>query len=279
MPASARARICVVGSGSRFLSGISTYTVRLANALAGSHDVSAITMRQLLPSRLYPGRARVGAKLTDLAFAPSVRAFDGVDWHWLPSLFRALDFLRRERPEVVVFQWWTGAVLHSYLALAAAARLLGARVVIEFHEVQDTGEARLPLARAYVGADRDLLARHYPIDGRPLALIPHGPYEHYARADRPTARREAPTEACNLLFFGVIRPYKGLEDLVAAFDAIPDDEIGRYWLTVIGETWEGWTLPAERIAASRHRDRITFVNRYVSDEEVAGYFAGADERW
>ena len=44
----------------------------------------------------------------------------------------------------------------------------------------------------------------------------------------------------------------------------------------MGETWEGWDLPNRLIAASPHRDRITFVNRYVTDAEAAGYFAGAD---
>ena len=66
----------------------------------------------------------------------------------------------------------------------------------------------------------------------------------------------------------MIRPFKGLEHLVEAFEAIPESEIAGYWLTVVGETWEGWTLPAERIAASPRRDRITFVNRYVSDAEL-----------
>jgi len=44
----------------------------------------------------------------------------------------------------------------------------------------------------------------------------------------------------------------------------------------VGETWEGWTLPADLIAASPARDRITFVNRYVADAEVDRFFAAAD---
>ena len=37
----------------------------------------------------------------------------------------------------------------------------------------------------------------------------------------PTPLREAPADVINLLFFGVIRPYKGLEHLVEAFEAHP----------------------------------------------------------
>lgn len=45
---------------------------------------------------------------------------------------------------------------------------------------------------------------------------------------------------------------------------------------MVGETWEGWTLPAQLIAKSARRDRITFVNHYVTDEELQGYLQGAD---
>ncbi len=50
----------------------------------------------------------------------------------------------------------------------------------------------------------------------------------------------------------------------------------RFRLTVVGETWENWTLPAELIAASPHGERISFVNRYVSDAEAAAFYAAAD---
>ncbi len=288
-------RVCVVGSGTRFLSGISVYTIRLANALAVRHHVSLITLRRLLPDRLYPGRRRVGLDLTELKSDPGVEQFDGIDWFWLPSMPRALAFLARHRPEVLILQWWTGAVLHTYLALALVARLFRVRIVIEFHEVIDTGEARVRLARAYASLmgpivlrlasgfavhsehDRDLVHKSYRLGRRrPTAIIRHGLYDHYLRRDAEPAERAAPLDTLNLLFFGIIRPYKGLEILVRAFDAIPADEIGRYWLTVVGETWEGWSLPEDLIEASHYRDRISFVNQYVTDRDLDLHFRGAD---
>jgi glycosyltransferase involved in cell wall biosynthesis len=289
-----RLRICVVGAGTHFLSGISHYTCRLANALADTCRVSAILMRRLLPARFYPGRQRIGAALSCLEYSPAIHVFDGVDWFWFPSIVRVLAFLVRERPDIVIFQWWSGTVLHSYLVLALLARLLRARIVIEFHEVLDTGEARLLFARIYVRLiaplilrqaqgfvvhsrfDLKTLEQRYGFHGRPVALIPHGPYSHYQQAGDGQRYRMAPASCCNLLFFGVIRPFKGLEDLIMAFDALPEDQISAYWLTIVGETWEGWTLPADLIARSRYRDRITFINRYVSDAEAAALFAGAD---
>ena len=285
--------VCVVGSGTRFLSGISYYTRHLAVSLAGRVQVSVILMRGLIPRLLYPGRDRVGHDLTALAYPVEIDVFDGVDWYWFPSMLIALRFLLRHRPSHVVFEWWTGAVLHSFLLLSVVSRLIGARIVVEFHEVQDPGESKFIAARWYVqtfaGAfmrladafvihsefDRPQLERRYRIGDRPVSVIHHGPFDHHD-LELASPRREAPSGTFNFLFFGTIRPYKGLEDLVRAFEALCEAGGHDCWLTVVGETWEGWTLPAELIRDSPHRDRITFVNRYVPDAELDQWFAGAD---
>jgi glycosyltransferase involved in cell wall biosynthesis len=283
-------RVCVVGPGTRFLSGITYYTYSLIEALSeAGHQCSAVLIRNLVPAHFYPGRARVGSALTELRLPPEVRRFDGVDWHWGLSLVRAIAFLRRERPQVLVLQWWTGAVLHTYLVLALVARLYGATVVVEFHEAQDVGEARLPFVSRYTDLigrmllkrsaaqlvhshfDRELVRDRYGVD-ESVTLVPHAGYDYLP--SRPPLRT-ASADVVNLLYFGVIRPFKGVEDLIAAVDLLGSDG-SRFWLTVVGETWEGWDLPNRLIADSPQWDRITFVNRYVTDAEAAGYFAGAD---
>ena len=292
-------RVLVVGAGTRFLSAMSYYTIRLGNALAARFAVAAIPMRQLLPTFMYPGRSRVGSMITRLEYDPAVKMLNGIDWYWVPSFFLVLKSLRRWRPDVVIFEWWTGTVLHTYLAIALLARLRGASVIVEFHEVLDSSEERIPLARVWVralgrpffrlasgfvihsDADREPLEKRYRLGPRPCVLIHHGPFDHHVSkqpndGSAPVPRRTAPPGTLNLLYFGIIRPYKGLEDLVQAFGSLDDEEVNRYWLTVVGETWEGWDLPIRRIQSSRHHARITLVNRFVDDDEVGAYFAGAD---
>jgi glycosyltransferase involved in cell wall biosynthesis len=204
---------------------------------------------------------------------------------------------------VVVLQWWTAAVLHTYLVLAIAARVNRSRIVLEIHEVQDPGEAQLGLARVYGRTGLRLLLRlshgclvHSNADLGNLksgylpsriltAVAPHGPFDQYAagieRDDPPRPVVPDVTEAprpsvINILFFGVIRPYKGLEDLVRVFNDLSEPEAQRFWLTVVGETWEGCTEPTRLIASSPHRARISFVNEYVPDEIAQAAFAHAD---
>jgi glycosyltransferase involved in cell wall biosynthesis len=287
-------RVCVVGSGWEFVSGISYYTCNMANALSRDFTVSAILMRRLLPRRLYPGRSRVGAPIADLRYRSEIAVLDGVDWYWGFSILRAIRFLRSQDVEVLVLEWWTGTVLHSYLAMALAARLLGVRIVIEFHELLDTAEARLPPVRWYVRLaiqpllrwsaayavhsefDRAQLLTRYRIRSKPVAVVPHGPFDQGVPATvRSRVNVDCP-QSFDILYFGTIRPYKGLEHLVEAFSSFSVADAARFRLTVVGETWEGWNAPASLIEASPHRDRITFVNRYVTDREASAYFERAD---
>ena len=308
--AAADPRALVVGPGWRFTSGISYYTCSLTNALSSSMPTDALLMRQLLPTFLYPGRKRVGQQVNEVDYRSDVTVYDGVDWSWGSSMRDADRFLGRQSPEVVVLQWWTGAVLHSYLRLARQARKQGAKVVMEWHEVQDTGEARVPGVARYVKMamgrllrhvdahvvhseyDLELLEKTFAITATrtPATVIPHGPYDYVNERSRdsvavaPTqaAAQAGPGEAVaaedkpfNLLFFGVIRPYKGLEDLVEAFGVLPDDVRRGLHLTIVGETWEGWDAPptpSRRAGA----EQITVVNRYVTDAEAQEHFAAAD---
>jgi len=239
-----------------------------------------------------------------MTYDADISVYDGIDWWWGRSLVGALRFLRTLRAKILVLEWWTAATLHTHLLLAMVGRACGARIVIEMHELQDPGEAGLALARLYgqwglrtllrlahgcvvhSKSDWQLLESGYgPLNAR-VALAAHGPYDQFAATssdpnafddDAISAVTSAPKpEVINLLFFGLIRPYKGLEDLLQVFNSLTKDEAERLWLTVVGETWENCTEPAHLIATSPYSDRITFVNRYVTDEVVGAAFAHAD---
>ena len=219
--------------------------------------------------------------------------YDGVDWYWGPSLTNALRYLDHQRPTVLILEWWTGAVLHTYLRLARYAARRGARVILEWHEGQDVGEAALPGARRYVRTlmprllslvdahvvhsnfDLQAIPAAYPLGDALVHVVPHGPYDHLVRSADATvdAAADAPFQ---LLYIGVVRPFKGVEDLVAAFSTLDRDQASRFRLSVVGETWEGWTAPDEAIARSPHADLIERVDRYVTDTELASYVAQAD---
>lgn len=288
-------RVLIVGAGSYFLSGISYYTWRVALALMPTMRVSVILMRALVPRLAYPGRDRVGVELSPIKYPSEIKCYDGVNWWWGWTIIRACKLLWSEQPETLLMQWWTGAVAHSYLVLGAVAKARGCKVVIEFHEVQDVGEARMAAARKYGSAamrlllrvadgavfhseyDRTVVQERYGKINLPQGVIPHGPYDHHVGGDdEPVSPRPYGDDTVNILYFGVIRPFKGVEYLLRAYEALPDEVANRAWLTIVGETWEGWTLPNELIDSHPRRSQITFVNRYVDDQELKEFLLAAD---
>jgi glycosyltransferase involved in cell wall biosynthesis len=310
-----RPRVCVVGSGWMFTSGISQYTYRLSCALADTgHHTSAVLMRRLVPRAVYPGRDRVG-RSHPLAYPADMAVCNGVDWWWLPSMLRAVRALRRDRPDVVVFEWWTVAVLHSYLLLAAVARHRGARIVVELHETQDVGEASHVVPRTYLRLLFPLLSRltdtflvhsaqdhaaavsGLGIDGTRCRVVAHGPYDHLApdhpapdhpapghpapgqpAPDDPAASPGPPGTPVRLLYFGVVRPYKGLDVLAAAMESLAARPEGRppIDLTVLGEPWDDHTAPLDALETGPYAATTTVVRRYVSDDELRAELARTD---
>ena len=295
-PASVGPVALIVGPGDRFLSGVSYFTALFASALAERGPVAMLLLRRLCPRVAYPGRARVGS--TDgVVPLPKVPVFNGLDWFWGSSALGAWRFWRRTRPTVVILQWWTATVLHSYMALAWLAKRSGARLVVELHEVQDVGEARLPLVSRYTRAgmrfllrradavvvhtefDRAAMRDSYPqLAELPVEVIQIGPlaFSDDWLGDGFSPRQEPPRpgEPVRLLIFGVVRPYKGHAELAAAVRLLTMSGLDLH-VSVVGEVWQGYRQPLDELAALLPADRLTIVDRYVADAEVAAFFAAA----
>ena len=106
-------------------------------------------------------------------------------------------------------------------------------------------------------------------------VIPHGAFDAPRRAcrrDHRHPRSAGWTGRRVVLFFGLVRPYKGVDLLVEAFAGTPDDVV----LLVVG-------MPRMPLAPLERRarelgiaDRVRFVPRFVPDAELPAYFRRAD---
>jgi glycosyltransferase involved in cell wall biosynthesis len=290
-----KAKVCVVGPSKKFLSGISYYNIRLANSLTSRYDVSVLCFRNLLPKRLFPGNKHVGQNLADVDYDKNIKLFDGMDYNNPLTWGRAFGFLRKEKPDAIILQWWTSSVAHMHLLIALMNVLVGARMIIEFHEIVDPlEESILPIrlysrlmgrllvgsARSYIThseSDKKLLIEKYSMAADRIRVVPMGLYDHHQPVDRTEARKALGIDGEDVIFsFGLIRPYKGIPYLVRAFGDLPAEAARSARLLLVGEIWEDRASVEDALAASPYRDRITLVDRYVSDAEVGKYFSAAD---
>lgn len=289
--------VCIVGPSKRFLSGISYYTIRLANAMSVEKEVSVVCFRQLLPTFLFPGKSHVGKNISDLNFSPRIPVFNGMDYNNPLTWIQAYRFLKAQKPDIIVLQWWTSSVAHMQLLLKIFAGLLNKpKIIIEFHEVVDpfeesilpirlyskiTGKLLRKNLDAYIThskSDKELVAKRYSISPEKIHVIPHGLYDQYGELlDIKEARRNLSIkDDFVILSFGLIRKYKGTPYLIRAFEQLPPKILEKSRLLIVGEIWEDRKELLDQIKASPFHDKITLVDEYVPDEKVNLYFSAAD---
>ncbi len=289
--------ICIVGPSKRFLSGISYYTIRLANSMSVEKNVSVVCFRQLLPTFLFPGKSHVGKNISDLNFSSGIPVFDGMDYNNPLTWIQAYRFLKTQKPDIIVLQWWTSSVAHMQLLLKMFAGLLHKpKIIIEFHEVVDpfeesilpirlyskvTGKLLRKNLDAYIThseSDKELVAKRYTIPPEKIHVIPHGLYDQYGELlDIKEARKSLSiNDDFVILSFGLIRKYKGTPYLISAFEQLPSDILKKSRLLIVGEIWEDRKELLDQIKASPFHDKITLVDEYVPDEKVNLYFSAAD---
>jgi len=167
-------------------------------------------------------------------------------------------------------------------------------IIIEFHEVVDPLEGSvLPiriyskvmgrlirrLATRYVAhsnSDKELISKNYGIEKDKIEIIPHGIYDHYKKMDREEARAKIGIkEEFVILFFGLLRPYKGVKYLIEAYESLPEEFIKKSRLLIVGETWEDREVKG-LAKESNFSNKINVVDRYVSDDEISLYFSASD---
>ena len=178
-------------------------------------------------------------------------------------------------PDVVHLQWLTIQPVDVHLLPRARPLVLTA------HDVLPREPRRGQLAaqkRLYERVDavvvhsehgRGRLVSALGLAPQKVHVIPHGAFEHLARVagERPLPPELAAVEKPVVLFFGLIRPYKGIDVLLDAWREIGAD--AELW--IVG-------MPRMDIAPLRAGapPSVRWVPRFVADDEIAAYFRRAD---
>jgi glycosyltransferase involved in cell wall biosynthesis len=273
--------VLIVEQGGR--GGVADYTGLLAAGLAragipvtvataADHLYPAAPGVRVLPMFHYVRGHSTAARLVRRAGLG--RVTNGL--RFLGSLPRLAALSRRYA--VVHMQGWEAPSLGVIATLAL--RGAGATLVYTAHNTFERRRRRLDRARVLPALSRQTIVHTQADRGRVSrrpTVIPHGHYGPLAEAApavAPAPARAAlgvPADALVVLLFGVLRPDKGLNDLLdAALDA------PAWHVLIAGEDHGGLAAATERLRSPQLAGRVTVQEGFQPIDQVGRLFAAAD---
>ena len=261
---------------------------RSADAPAGvSRRVAIISRVKRNP---YVDMLCAGLRQPELHLEPRVVDEFSAGWVWRNR--RRVDVVHIHWPELLFVYPSRARSLKRWLSVMLGVcllRLMGKTLVYTVHNLQQHEGQRavlawlgnrvlFALANAVHVHDQDtagLLACRWN-RRRGVYVIPHGNYVgvYPNTVSRAEARRRLglDSEAFVYLFLGRIRPYKGVEELIAAFRAVEEADAV---LLVAGELHEpGYEQAMRALAGADGRVRLDL--RFVAEEDLQVYFNACD---
>ena len=279
-------RVCLVGPAYPYRGGIAHFTCLLAAEFSKDHEVLVVNFKRLYPSFLFPGKTQFDESGEPLV-VDSVRSLDSLD---PVSYLRTARKIARFDPDLVVFQWWHPFFAPSYTAVVLLAgrmrRGLSAKNVFLCHNVMPHESSPLDRVLTKVAFDRvsSFLVQSREDRGRLVGIrkqanvrvnpLPSYGFFNRGAYTKARARAELGVDGRVILFFGYVRPYKGLGVLIDAFA-----EVLRHMgavLYVVGEIYEGKDRYLRRLKELGVEGHVHLIDRYVANEEVEKYFAACD---
>jgi glycosyltransferase involved in cell wall biosynthesis len=250
------------------------YDHALASALAGAGvEVELITSRfGYAPIPSPDGYAMRELFYRHAPGAPGSRARRvGKLLEHVPDMLRYRALARDA--DVVHFQWLAVQALDRWL-LPDRPTVLTAHDLLPREPRRGQAQAQRRLYDAvdaivvHSGYGRELLVGRLGVDPAKVRVIHHGAFRHLTASEDELALPEdlQGVESPVVLFFGLLRPYKGVRTLLEAWGGISGAEL---W--VVGRP----RMPLEPLLAGAPSG-VRFIPRFVSDAELPAFFRRAD---
>lgn len=278
--------IIIVGPAYPYRGGIADFNERLAREFQREgHKVTIYTFTLQYPGFLFPGKTQYSTSPApgDLTIVRKVNSINPLNW------VKVGREIRRQHPDMVMVRFWL-----PFLApcLGTIARIISKdkgikvvslldNVVPHEHRIGDKVFARYMIKSVggYVAMSESVLADAKSFDDtKPYALTPHPLYDNFGdrvSRDEAIAHLGLDADTRYILFFGLIRDYKGLDLLLRAF---ADSRLRnkKTKLIVAGEFYSNAELYEQLERDLDIAEHIVWYKEFIPADQVRYFFAAAD---
>jgi len=274
-------KIAILSCFYPYRGGISQFNACLYGELSREHVVKAFNFTRQYPEFLFPGKTQLVTEDDEAVPVESESLLDTANPFSYISTYRQI---RDWKPDVLIVRYWMSYFAPS-LGYITRRMKKHCKVVSILDNVvpHEPHFFDAPLTKYFLkgssgsitlceAVSKDLLA--LKPDAR-YAVIQHPLYSHFGeKMERSSAEKLLGLESGmrNILFFGLIRAYKGLDILLEAFGMLPEG----YQLIIAGEPYGSFETYRQIIDRLPNKDKIHTSLKYIKDSEVSRYFSAAD---
>ncbi len=276
-------RIAILSCFYPYRGGISQFNTFLFNELSKKHTVKAFNFSRQYPNILFPGKTQYVDKNDNAVPVESLAVLDTANPF---SYIATAKAIREWKPDLLIMRYWMSWFAPS---LGYVARHLNKECkVISILDNVVPHEQRFfdtPFTKYFLKPNDGFIVLCNAVGDDLLKLKPDAnfictPHPLYTQFGEKVSKEEAFQEVVgkeidnkkNILFFGLIREYKGLDLLLQAFSKLDDS----YRLIIAGEPYGSFDKYEELIDNCPNKSNIVVNTNYIEDSKVGLYFSVAD---
>ena len=277
-------KIAVIGPTYPFKGGISHYTTILCKELQKKHHTVLFSFSRPYPKILFPGdNSRDKSKR--IIRISNVRKT--IDWANPFSWVKTALAIKRENFDLIIFQWWMWGWAIPFTIISLLNKVFSKiKILFLCHNVieHESSWWKNLLAKITLSTG-DYYIVHSKLNLKELKrMIPrkkikktfHPSYEIFRnkKIAKISARKKLGIKGKTILFFGYIRPYKGLSFLLRALPIVLNKI--KVNLIIAGEFWEDKKKYDKLIKKLKIKKNVKVFDKYVPNEEIGIFFSAAD---
>ena len=280
-------KVIILGTAWPYRGGLATFNERLAKQfMEEGHKVEVWTFTLQYPSFLFPGKTQFSSEQAPKGLLIRRELNSCNPFNWL----RVGRAIRKAAPDLLVCCYWMSFFAPAYGLVSRMARKNGKTKCIALvhnmipHEPSILDKLFAPYfvksQDGFVALSESVVGDINRLDkaGKPKTFSPHPIYDHYGERMKKDQACEAlglPVDKDYMLFFGLVRAYKGLDLLLEAFGEVKDT-LPNLQLIIAGEFYEDEATYRAQIKQLGLEERVIVRNEFVPDGDLRKYFGASD---